>query len=52
MKQIQVNFEEKDIENMDLLVKNGMYPNLAELVRLAVRDLLIKHGRWPPKKNK
>lgn len=28
------------------LVRAGHYPNRAELIRLAIRDLLISEGQW------
>jgi Arc/MetJ-type ribon-helix-helix transcriptional regulator len=34
------------VESMDDLVREGLYPNRAELIRLAVKDLLLKHGSF------
>lgn len=44
MKQISLMVPEKDLENIEFLIKNGMYPNRAEAIRLAIKDLLSKHG--------
>lgn len=52
MKSIQVYVPESDIVDMGLLVKNGMYPHIAECIRTALRDLLYKHGVFPPKQSK
>lgn len=40
MKQIQVYLPITYLHGMDILVEEKKYPNRAELVRLAVRDLL------------
>ena len=40
MKLITVNMPEPYIRAMDQLVKEKYYPNRAELIRTAVRDLL------------
>ena len=54
MKQILVNVPEPYLKDMDLLIKRGLYPNRSELIRLAIRDLLLKHGfaPWPEERKK
>ena len=49
MKQISINVPEQYLKDIELLVKKGFYPNRAELIRLAIRDLLLKEGLspWP-----
>ena len=47
MKMVQVYLQEKDIADIDFLIKRKIYPHRAELIRLAVRDLLYKHGILP-----
>jgi Arc/MetJ-type ribon-helix-helix transcriptional regulator len=53
MRQISLSVLESYLRDIDLLIKNGFYPNRAELIRLAIRDLLLKHGFVPwPKEGK
>ncbi|MFX0182827.1 MAG: ribbon-helix-helix domain-containing protein [Candidatus Hodarchaeota archaeon] len=35
--------DEKDIDAMAELVRNGKYPNRSEFVRSAIRELIDKH---------
>lgn len=41
MKQVHPHLPQKYIEGPDSLVKSGMYPNRAEAIRFAIRDLLL-----------
>ncbi len=43
MKQIIFNIGDEQLEAVDDLVRDGMYPNRAECIRFAIRDLLTKH---------
>lgn len=45
MKLITVNLPESYIKELDNLVKEGYYPNRAEAIRLAIKDLLSRE-RW------
>lgn len=40
MKLVSVYLPEPYIQQLDLLVKNKIYPNRAEAIRLAIHDLL------------
>ena len=43
MKIITVNLKVKDIKTMKTLIgANGLYPSRSELIRVAIRDFLIK----------
>ncbi len=46
MKLITTHIPEKHVEGIELLVKNGMYSNRSEVIRVALRDFLIKEGAW------
>ena len=46
MKLITTHIPEKHVEAIELLVKNGMYSNRSEVIRVALRDFLIKEGAW------
>lgn len=52
MKFITLHVLEPDIEALDELVKNGFYPNRAEAIRFAIKDLLEseRHIELPLKK--
>jgi len=41
MKLITIHLPEPYIKDLDKLVKEDIYPNRAEAIRIAVRDLLI-----------
>ena len=45
MKGIWIHFPEPYLDGMDELIQQKMYPNKAEIVRSAVRDLL-KSELW------
>jgi Arc/MetJ-type ribon-helix-helix transcriptional regulator len=51
MKLVTFNLPEEYIKALDQLVKDHFYPNRAEAMRIAVKDLLILHGRFKPSKN-
>ena len=40
---VTLYIEEKDIDAIAELVRNGRYPNRSELVRTAIRELIDKH---------
>ena len=40
METVQIRLTEKQIRNIDVLVKRGVYPNRSEAVRDAVRKLV------------
>jgi antitoxin ParD1/3/4 len=42
MKQISLKVPETYLDAIDDLVRAGFYPNRAELIRLAIRDLIVK----------
>ncbi|KYH37802.1 MAG: transcriptional regulator [Candidatus Bathyarchaeota archaeon B24] len=42
MKLVSVHLPETYLRDLDVLVKAGYYPNRAEAIRSAVRDLLIR----------
>ncbi len=46
MKLITTHIPERYIEGIELLVKNGIYSNRSEVIRVALRDFLIKEGIW------
>ena len=45
MRLIAVHLPEKLLEDIQRLVSKGQYPNRAEAIRIAIRDLL-KHELW------
>ena len=45
MKVITLHVNEKDIEGLHDLVREGYYPSRADAIRNAIRDLLIFHGK-------
>lgn len=49
MRPIALLVPEQHLKDMDLLIKQGKYPNRSELIRLAIRDFLLEHGfaPWP-----
>ena len=46
MKVVTVHLPEAYLEAIDELVKKGYYPNRAEAIRMAVRDLIRREGNW------
>lgn len=44
MKQISLYLLRQDIEDLDRLVEQKLYPNRAEAIRFAVKDLLEYHA--------
>ena len=40
MNTVQIRLTEKQVKNIDVLVKKGIYPNRSEAVRDAVRKLV------------
>jgi len=46
MKIVSVHLPEAYIEAIDELVRRKVYPNRAEVIRMAVRDLLRREGHW------
>ncbi len=58
MKQISLYVPEVYLKLLDELIDLGFYPNRAEEIRLSIRTLLSKHGRFvvntdykPPEKS-
>ena len=51
MKLITINLPEIYIKDLDELVKEDLYPNRAEAIRVAVRDMLVSEV-WEKKKIK
>ena len=49
MKLITIHLPEPFIKDLDELVKDDVYPNRAEAIRIAVRDMLISEI-WDKKK--
>jgi antitoxin ParD1/3/4 len=46
MKVVTVHLPEAYVEAIDELVKRRLYPNRAEAIRMAVRDLIRREGWW------
>ena len=46
MKIISVHLPEAYIEAIDELVRRKVYPNRAEAIRMAVRDLIRREAYW------
>jgi Arc/MetJ-type ribon-helix-helix transcriptional regulator len=46
MKVVTVHLPEAYVEAIDELVKRRLYPNRAEAIRMAVRDLIRREGYW------
>jgi Arc/MetJ-type ribon-helix-helix transcriptional regulator len=46
MKVVTVHLPEAYLEAIDELVKRKLYPNRAEAIRMAVRDLIRREGHW------
>ena len=44
METVQIRLTEKQIRNIESLVKKGVYPNRSEAVRDAVRKLVEENG--------
>ncbi len=51
MKIITIHLPEPYIKDLDALVKEDLYPNRAEAIRIAVRDMLVDEA-WNKKKLK
>lgn len=49
MKLITLNLPEPYIRALDSLVKEKFYPNRAEAIRVAIRDLLAVEGKFERK---
>jgi len=45
MKLISLYLQEKYIQLLDQLVREGFYPNRAEAIRLFIKDGLESHGK-------
>ena len=43
MRQINLNLPERDLDLLDELVRAELYPNRAEAIRLAIKDLINLH---------
>ncbi len=41
MKVVTICLPESYIDGMDKLIKQAMYPNRSEVIRIAIRDLLV-----------
>jgi len=46
MKVVSVHLPEAYIEAIDELVRRKVYPNRAEAIRMAVRDLIRREAYW------
>jgi antitoxin ParD1/3/4 len=46
MRVVTVHLPEAILEAIDELVRRGLYPNRAEAIRMAVRDLIRREGHW------
>jgi len=46
MKVVTVHLPEAYVEAIDALVRRKVYPNRAEAIRMAVRDLIRREGWW------
>ena len=51
MKVITIHLPEPYIKDLDELVKEDLYPNRAEAIRIAVRDMLVEEA-WNSNKKK
>jgi len=40
---ISVHIPKQMLEELDELVKRGIYPSRSEAIRIAIRDLLLRH---------
>lgn len=47
MKLVTLYLPERYIKTLDQLVTEGFYPNRAEAIRFAIRDLLQSARAWP-----
>ena len=41
MRVVTICMPESYVEGVDKLIKQGMYPNRSEVIRIAIRDLLV-----------
>jgi Arc/MetJ-type ribon-helix-helix transcriptional regulator len=41
MKVVTICMPESYVDGVDKLIKRGMYPNRSEVIRIAIRDLLV-----------
>jgi Arc/MetJ-type ribon-helix-helix transcriptional regulator len=46
VKVVTVHLPAAYVEAIDELVRRGVYPNRAEAIRMAVRDLIRREGWW------
>ncbi len=51
LKLITINLPETYLKDLDELVKVDMYPNRAEAIRIAVRDMLVEE-LWAKKRRR
>ncbi len=42
MRVVTICMPESYVEGVDKLIKRGMYPNRSEVIRIAIRDLLVE----------
>ncbi|MCK5150857.1 MAG: type II toxin-antitoxin system ParD family antitoxin [Candidatus Thorarchaeota archaeon] len=42
MRVVTICMPESYVEGVDKLIKKGMYPNRSEVIRIAIRDLLVE----------
>ncbi len=42
MRVVTICMPESYVEGVDKLIKQGMYPNRSEVIRIAIRDLLVE----------
>lgn len=42
MKVVTICMPESYVDGVDKLIKQGMYPNRSEVIRIAIRDLLVE----------
>jgi len=51
LKVVTVKMPKKYVDALEALVHMGLYSNRSEAIRVAVRDLLRRHGFFVAKKN-
>jgi len=49
MKVVTICMPESYVDGVDKLIKQGMYPNRSEVIRIAIRDLLVEES-WGERK--
>ena len=52
MRPVTVHLPEAYIEALDQLVRRRLYPNRAEAIRMAIRDLIINELAFKPEAEK